>query len=229
MLKFLGFGSAFAVNNNNCSAFFIENNTLNLFDCGETVFENLVKKKILTGIKSVNIFLTHLHSDHSGSIGTLLFYLSAIGLKKEDVKVYYRDKKSICKLLKIFDVINECIVLSKKKDFEKINIVPYIQQHNRLNSYGYMITRSNKNYYYTGDMNIPNNKVINMFLNNEIDKLYIDTDINETSTGKYHFPITKLKEIIPINIRNKVVCMHLSDSADLNKIKKEGFLLPEVI
>ncbi len=74
MLSFIGCGSAFAVKNKNNSAFFIDKNTLNLFDCGETVFESIINKNILKGIKKVNIFLSHLHSDHCGSLGTFVFF-----------------------------------------------------------------------------------------------------------------------------------------------------------
>lgn len=94
MLKFIGCGSAFAVKTANNSAFFIDNDTLNLFDCGETIFENIVRKNLLKGIKKVNIFLTHLHSDHAGSLGTMVFYVSSIGIERENIRVIFPNKKA---------------------------------------------------------------------------------------------------------------------------------------
>lgn len=75
MLKFLGIGSSFAVKNENTSAFYIDKGTLNLFDCGESIFKVAKEKNIFNDVNSVNIFLTHTHSDHCGSLGTLVFYL----------------------------------------------------------------------------------------------------------------------------------------------------------
>ena len=85
MLSFIGCGSAFAVKNKNNSAFFIN-------------------KNILKGIKKVNIFLSHLHSDHCGSLGTFVFFLSAKGLDRKNIKIIFPDKKQGNILLKIFGI-----------------------------------------------------------------------------------------------------------------------------
>ena len=43
MLSFLGIGGAFAISLKNCSAFYKKGRELLLIDCGESVFEEIVK------------------------------------------------------------------------------------------------------------------------------------------------------------------------------------------
>lgn len=73
-LIFLGRGSAFNTCEGNTSAYFIDNNELFLIDCGESVFGELKERNILNDVSCVNILITHTHSDHVGSIGSLIMY-----------------------------------------------------------------------------------------------------------------------------------------------------------
>lgn len=59
-----------------------------LFDAGEDVFEKLIKLNLFEKKARVNIFITHLHSDHIGSLGTIIAYLY--------YKVYDQDYSNIC-------------------------------------------------------------------------------------------------------------------------------------
>src|SRR5574344_116865 len=77
-LQFLGTGSAFNTKLGNTSAYLLNNDksAMLLFDCGETVFSKL--KPILEKNKNISeltICITHSHSDHIGSLPTLLYYL----------------------------------------------------------------------------------------------------------------------------------------------------------
>ena len=47
MLSFLGIGGAFATDLKNCAAFYKESDYLLLIDCGENIFEEIIKKYIL--------------------------------------------------------------------------------------------------------------------------------------------------------------------------------------
>lgn len=61
-LKFLGRGSAFNTAEGNTSAYHIIDNTLILFDCGETVFHTLIKNNKLSNlIKKHNIEDIYVH------------------------------------------------------------------------------------------------------------------------------------------------------------------------
>ena len=73
-LIFLGWGAAFNPKEGNNSAYFVENNQLFLIDCGESIFERLIESGVLERIQSINLMITHTHSDHVGSLGSLVMY-----------------------------------------------------------------------------------------------------------------------------------------------------------
>ena len=83
MLSFLGIGGAFNVNLKNCSAFYKVNKKLILIDCGESIFEEILNKNILDDIEDLTIIITHFHSDHVGSLGSLIFYSDKINIRYE--------------------------------------------------------------------------------------------------------------------------------------------------
>lgn len=228
MLSFIGCGSAFAVKNKNNSAFFIDKNTLNLFDCGETVFESIINKNILKGIKKVNIFLSHLHSDHCGSLGTFVFFLSAKGLDRKNIKIIFPDKKQGNILLKIFGIKKDCVLINKCKNFNDFTVKSFRQRHYDIISYGYLVKFNKKSFYFTGDLSKINIKILKLFLQGNIDEIYIDADLLNRG-GKFHLEFDTIKKIFPKNLRDRVICMHLHDDYNKEQIKKEGFKLPNII
>ena len=84
LLKFIGTGSAFNTKLGCNSAYIIKNNSLILFDCGGDVFSKLKELNIIKDeFKNIYIFITHLHPDHIGSLGDLIYYNYFI-LKKDN-------------------------------------------------------------------------------------------------------------------------------------------------
>ena len=67
-LKFLGRGGSDNQLQGNNSAYFIEDRSLFLIDCGENIFEKILEKEILKEIDRIYLFITHTHSDHVRSI-----------------------------------------------------------------------------------------------------------------------------------------------------------------
>ena len=76
MLKFIGTGSAFNTDMINNSAFIKEETTLFIIDSGETAFARMKNLKLFDDIENVYIAITHTHSDHIGSLGSLVAYLN---------------------------------------------------------------------------------------------------------------------------------------------------------
>lgn len=71
-VKILGTGGAFDVEEKNSSFLINFYSTNFLVDCGESVFKTLKEQNLIDEISIV--CLSHLHSDHSGSLSTLIYY-----------------------------------------------------------------------------------------------------------------------------------------------------------
>lgn len=75
ILKFLGRGSAFNREEGNTSAYIKTKDCFFLIDCGELVYDEIEKRRLINeNIKSVNILITHLHGDHAGSLSSFIFW-----------------------------------------------------------------------------------------------------------------------------------------------------------
>ena len=122
-LKFLGRGAAFNPKEGNNSAYFIENKELFLLDCGEGIFERIIKNNTLNDIDKVNILITHTHSDHVGSIGSLIMYCFYIKKTKTNIILPADElfKNNLEQLLTILVVAQICITLLMMKNIQ-INI-----------------------------------------------------------------------------------------------------------
>ena len=72
-LRFLGRGAAFNPVMENTSAWFSINGTFYLIDAGETVFGKIWDKDEFFSAERIAVILTHMHADHVGSLGTLVF------------------------------------------------------------------------------------------------------------------------------------------------------------
>ena len=75
-LNFLGRGSCFNQHKEgSTSAFYIDCGGMLLIDCGETTFCDLMKHSyLLENIDHIFILVTHMHTDHIGSIPSLIYY-----------------------------------------------------------------------------------------------------------------------------------------------------------
>ena len=78
MLTFLGRGAAFHPGQGNTAAYLREGDRMLLLDCGETVFARLMKTGALNGLREIYIAVSHLHSDHCGSLGSLVLYCRSV-------------------------------------------------------------------------------------------------------------------------------------------------------
>jgi len=76
-LKFFGIGSCFNTSLGNNSAFYHDKdrNSLLMIDCGESIYERAKKyiENSESKIESLTVFITHTHSDHVGSLPSLIF------------------------------------------------------------------------------------------------------------------------------------------------------------
>lgn len=227
-LHFIGTGGAFSKNHTNNAAYCINGNKMILFDCGETVFHEIIKNDIIDdAIDSIDIIITHFHSDHVGSLGSLIFYCRYKQLK--EVNVIFPIKKIPLDLLDIFGIDRKLYNLKYPMEVEEYYLKEYSQLHGDIDengvfltmpSYGYHVKYKNINFYYSGDTAIIKDEVLEKFQKKEIDVMY-----HEVTTDGYptHVQLDYLEKCIPLESRDRVCCMHMGDSVNIKKIKELGF------
>lgn len=234
-LKFLGRGSAFNPKEGNNSAYFIDNNQLFLIDCGENIFERLVQNDLFNDITAVNVMITHTHSDHIGSLGSLVAY-SFYVLKKPLNIILPKKARHLSQIEKILDgfgcnnskytYVSEDVFDYKYKTFQNIRYVE-TEHCERLTCYGLLFTTEKGILYYSGDTRDIN--ILKSLIASEqpIDKIYIDAT-TANSHHNVHLNIDILQEIIPRNLKNRVYCMHINNDDCIERAKTLGFNVVEV-
>ena len=234
-LLFLGRGSAFNSYEGNTSAYFIDKNELFLIDCGESIFERIMEKQLLDNINCINIMITHTHSDHVGSIGSLIMYCYYVINKKVNIIISKNClyKKDLIDLIRIFgctkemySVIDETQFDNKYKLFNNIRFLK-TEHVSQIPSYGILFDTENGLIYYSGDTKELNNISNIISSTKTIDKIYIDTTSTKT-TNNVHVYIGDLNNLIPDYLKNKIYCMHLNDKKCMEMAIEYGFNIVKV-
>lgn len=229
ILKFIGTGGAFSKKYvNNSAYYYLKNDEILLFDSGETVFHEILKLNIITeNIKRVDIIITHFHSDHVGSLGSLVFYLRF--KKVKEVNIIFPIKRLPYMLLDIYGIDEKLYSVKTPKEVEGYYIKEYKQLHGDVGdngeiipmpSYGYHVINDNDNFFYSGDTCNISDIILEKFKSKKIKIMY-----HEVATAGYkaHMQLDDLAKLIQFEDRKRVVCMHMGDNCDVSKIKKLGF------
>ena len=234
-LNFLGRGSAFNPKEGNTSAYFIENNELFLIDCGEDIFERIIKNNVLKDIEKINALITHTHSDHIGSLGSLIMYSYYIMKEKVNIIIPTNAKyiENIEMLLKavgctsnMYDYVVEDSIDNKYSIFSNVRFIETRHSDN-LNCYGIIFNTENGIVYYSGDTN--DIEVIKYIIENyhKIDKLYIETTLLNYE-GNVHLYIGFLDEVINEELKKQTYCMHVESDECIKRVKKFGFNVVDI-
>ena len=233
-LKFLGRGAAFNPKEGNNSAYFIDNNKLFLIDCGESVFKSIIENNLLNNIEIINIMITHTHSDHIGSLGSLVMYSHYILHKPLNIimKANAKHIPNINKILdgfgcleEMYNYINEEDLDNKHSEFDSVRYIE-TRHCDELDSYGLLFNTKEGYVYYSGDTNELGPVKALIESDNPIDKLYIDTT-SANYPGNIHLNIDILNSEIPNDLKEKVYCMHLNDNKCFEKALEYGFNIVE--
>ena len=235
-LTFLGRGCSNNINQRNNSAYFIENNELFLIDCGESVFAKLKENNLLDNISTVNIMITHTHSDHVGSLGTLILYcyfnikvkvniiLPSDALHKEDIK-------NLARIFgcteEMYSIINQEEYDNKYKTFKTIRY-KQTEHVSQICSYGILFDTTDGLVYYSGDTKEINNIKEIISSGQKIDKIYMDTT-TANNPDNVHFYIGYLNDEIPEELKKRVYCMHFNNDECIEAAKGYGFNVVEVL
>ena len=208
-LNFLGIGSAFNVLQGNNACYIKEGNSLLLIDCGETVYERLNMYNLLDGVDNIYLLVTHTHSDHIGSVGTLANYYYLSLNKKIHIILDYNSKikEDIKTLLRIFGLEEHMYYIetpdfldNKFSSFKKVRYQE-ITHCTQLISYACIFDTDDGEIFYTGDTN--DISVLKNLLTriDKIDKIFVDTN---TSSLPVHLNVDLLAATIPQEYRNKI-------------------------
>lgn len=232
LLKFLGRGSAFNNKEGNTSAFIKKENYLLLIDCGEDIFDKCIEAKLLDGVDKINVLITHLHPDHVGSLGTLIFYCYFI--KNLKANVFYEDMNTLEQLLYLQGVdksqynLDSC---GKIADLDKVGISTiesFKTKHApNLKSFGYIFNMiDGKRVIYFGDTNDLPISIIEMLKCDNKVEIYIDTSIADYQ-GSAHLSLKKLCEKAPQEIRSRIFCIHYDSDVLIEKLRLSGLNVVE--
>lgn len=187
-LKPLGIGSAFnSQEYGNNSWYFTKNNKVFMIDCGSTIF-NSFKEKGLDKYESVNVVITHLHTDHIGSLGTLIEYLFYVKGFKPNIITDIHLKKDLRTILSISGIEESMYNLITNtyddKEVYHSNLgITFLETGHvpQLQSYSLLIDfwDTKKRVFYSGDVNdLPNSLKIFNKSELSVDHVYVDYSIN---------------------------------------------------
>lgn len=233
-LNFLGRGAAFNPKEGNNSAYFIENNQLFLIDCGENIFGRLIDGGLLENVETINLMITHTHSDHIGSLGSLVTYSFYILHKPLNI-ILPKGAKHLPNIEKVLDgfgctkamynYIDEKNFDSKYDTFQNIRYVE-TSHCDELDCYSILFSTKQGIVYFSGDTREINTVKTLISSGQLIDKLYIDTTTTNFP-GNVHLYIGILREAIPEEFKSKVYCMHFNNDDCIEQAKMCGFNIVE--
>lgn len=244
MLNFIGIGSAFNINEGNTSAYFKIDKDLYIFDMGEDVFSRLMKKEVFNDIVKVNIFITHLHSDHVGSLGTAIAYLYLIKFNQDNSKIcVYFPSDAISIMLSLQGINKNWYTLftnlwdnipidaTRKKIEYSFELTEHTNDLNyKKQKLTFGIEFSIKDefaFYYSGDTNEFKPQLKNIW---NYDAIYHEVTTVENS--QYHTPYTKLVEAtkdFTKEQRKKIFLMHLDINFNKQKAIDDGFSIAKYV
>ncbi|VBB07281.1 metallo-beta-lactamase [Lucifera butyrica] len=233
MIQFIGCGSAFNTRIGNTSAFLKKGDSLLLIDCGGTVFHRLQAMQLLDGLKRLHIVITHTHPDHVGSLGDIIFY--AYYVLKITPKLYFPENRLLKTFLQcigvekqMVEIISNLTVDAADQELGAFNLsfIP-VTHVTTIPAFGFLLEYEGARIFYSGDSNSIRESVLRMLEKGELERMYQDTcglDYDQNP----HLSLRKLCEIIPVDLRSKVCCIHHDAYLDREQVKTLGFQLPDI-
>lgn len=179
--------------------------------------------------------ITHTHSDHIGSLGTLAMY-SFFTLRKP-LKIIIKNDgkyvKDINKIIEGFGITKEMYNFIEEQNLDNIydvfKNIRYIEtkHYDGLNCYSIIFNTDNGIVFYSGDTReITQLKAI-IESGENIDKIYMDVSSVDFPSNP-HLYIGILEEQLPIELKNKTYCMHFNDDKCIELAYAIGFNVVEV-
>ena len=233
-LTFLGRGAGFNPGEGSTAAYFIDNGELFLIDCGESIFKALLDRKVMDSVTALHVMITHTHSDHVGSLGSLMLYFFAKKQKAGNIIIgeNMRHTPNLRSLLEIFGLRENMYHLAdvsayegKYSLFKKLSFLN-VQHASELEACALLFETAKGLVFYSGDMkdNAPLLEIIES--KRQIDKIYIDVCSNREN--QYHVSVHEVNDIVSKELKSKVYCMHVDNEQCMKDAKAYGFKVVSV-
>lgn len=229
-LMFLGRGSGYQYEGNT-SAFFKRNGTLLLIDCGETVFKRILEKGLTEDVERVYVLITHMHSDHIGSLGGLIGYCH--WKYKIVTTVYFPQPDKLITYLELLGLKSGDDFTVENPDFKRndglnLRISPIKTEHTKkLDAYSYTLLFDEGNdIFYSGDTCKTSIDIIPFLQSGGL--VYHDTCLNDCENNP-HTSLRALSERVPQKYREQVFCMHIDGNNFADRAQKLGFHTVEIV
>ena len=234
-LTFLGRGAGFYPAEGSTSSYFLDKGELFLIDCGESTFNTLLKKKLLDSASALNLLITHTHSDHVGSMGSLLLYASVTknfttNIICDENMVFTPQISTLLKIYGLPDRMYQFVNISEFDNrYSHFSKIRYIKTFHcdELESCAILFETNSGLVFYSGDMKDPAPLIEVIKGGQKIDKLYIDSN-NDPNPNPYHLRLKEIYDIVPPDLRSEVYCMHFNSSQCMRDALAFGFKVVDI-
>jgi len=229
-LTFLGRGAGFYPAEGSTSAYFLDKGELFLIDSGESIFKTLLDKKVLDSVSALNLFITHTHSDHTGSLGSLLLYAAVaknikINIITDENMIYLPQIRT---LLDLFGLHKQAYRIADVSEFDnrysKFNRVRFIKTFHceELKTCAILFETDKGLVFYSGDIKDPAPLQEIIKSGQKIDKIFMDSN-NDPSPNPYHIRLKEIYDIVPPELRPNTYCMHFNSKQCMQDALALGF------
>ncbi|MDL2317498.1 MBL fold metallo-hydrolase [Eubacteriales bacterium OttesenSCG-928-A19] len=222
-LRFLGVGAAFAPEFGNTGAFFIRGDDLFLIDCGEQAFDKLMRSGVLPECPGeVTVVLTHMHSDHCGSLGSLCLYV-AERMGRQVTIVH--PNEDVRELLAMMGVADNQYSLKSAYEAGGLRISPMPTRHVPLiPAFSYLLEDEKGGVYYSGDTCELPPQVLYELRGGKIRHAYQEAMYLERppEKGVPHLLYSDLLSMVEHPLRERMTLMHFN--VDFRRLaQRDGF------
>ena len=241
-LKFIGTGSCFNFDRGNNSAYMKwgENNeSMLLIDCGCDVCEKIVRNNLLDGVKNLYIAITHLHDDHSGSLGQLIDYcyyvkniiVNLIFPPQDTIEVMLSTKMISINKYKFYGCYS---YTNESTSWFKLGnrgpMIKFTQTSHKegYNSFSIILCNDEITILHTRDTNNLDINGVNNEFSKSGDKFKLYTECTFTPEFSNVHVYYKTLFGIPEEYRKNVTVMHLDDNPEkIQELREAGFNIAE--
>lgn len=233
-LQFLGLGSAFYTERGNTSAYLREGEKLLLLDCGESVFRSLTERQLLDGVKTVYAAISHTHTDHCGSLGSLALYCKFAGDISLKLILPAQEPEyagTLRQLMSVFGVwedyygtIEDCGLDGIFSSFLTLRYVPTIHDR-RMSCHSFVFETAQGGVFFSADTAVTDTVEVFLSTHENFEKVYMEaTDV--LIPGDVHVYMPRLERLFPPEIRKRVYLMHFRNRQCIRAAEEKGFQIP---